>query len=151
MPLRLQIGLQQKIGMPNYGSLGASCHVELELDSQILDRHPENFQQEVERTYAACRQAVREELERAQPPLAREASDSAATSETSPSPPTPASIRSATQSQARALRAIAKRQRFDLTADLEQRFGVTAPEELNIQQASRLIEEWNQLPYGSHA
>ena len=36
MPLRLQVGLQQKVGRPDYGSLGAACQVELELDSQLL-------------------------------------------------------------------------------------------------------------------
>src|SRR4051812_39387338 len=32
MPLQLNVGFQQKKGLPRYGSLGASCHLEVELD-----------------------------------------------------------------------------------------------------------------------
>ena len=64
MPLTLNVGLSQKMGLPDYGSLGASCHVELELGSHLLERNPEIFQQEVRAAFAACRQAVEEELAR---------------------------------------------------------------------------------------
>ena len=67
MPLRLQVGLQQKVGLPDYGSFGASCHVELELDSQLLAHSPDAFQQEVARAFDACRQAVQTELARSKP------------------------------------------------------------------------------------
>jgi len=69
MPLTLNVGLSQKMGLPDYGSVGASCHVELELSSHMLDRNPDVFQQEVRVAFAACRQAVEEELarERVQP------------------------------------------------------------------------------------
>lgn len=148
MPLRLQVGLQQKVGLPDYGSLGASCQVELELDGQLLERNPAAFQQEVERAFAGCRQAVQTELARQKPV-------------TQPGPATPAaangrrhngsSARRATQSQVRALLAIAGRQGFDLGADLQRRFGIARPEDLELQQASRLIDELNRPTSGSRA
>src|SRR5438552_631577 len=130
MPLRLQVGLQQKIGLPDYGSLGASCQVELELDSQLLDRNPAAFQQEAERTFAACRQAVQAELAR-QKPSSQNGHPAPAATNGQGTHGTVA--RRATQSQVRALRAIAGRQQFDLAADLQQRFGLVRPEDLELQ------------------
>ncbi len=64
MPLKLSVGLSQKLGMPNYGSLGASCHVEVELDAQILQQDSDRFHCHVRNAFDACRQAVIEELTR---------------------------------------------------------------------------------------
>lgn len=146
MPLKLQVGLQQKRGLPDYGSLGASCHVEIELDSQLLDRNPAAFQQEVQRAFQACREAVQTELGRQSSAEQKEAPPA---NNGHPATKTPA--RRATQSQLRALRAIATRQGFDLAADLQQRFGITRPEELELQQASRLIDELTRPTNGSRA
>ena len=33
MPLKLNVGVSRKVGLPDYGSVGASCNVEVELDS----------------------------------------------------------------------------------------------------------------------
>mgnify|MGYP003351377640 CR=1 FL=1 len=31
MGVKLSVGLQKKVGLPEFGSLGASCHVEFEI------------------------------------------------------------------------------------------------------------------------
>jgi hypothetical protein len=62
MPLKLNVGLSKKIGLPDYGSLGATCHVELELDQSLIVNDLEGFQDRVRRTFATCREAVEDEL-----------------------------------------------------------------------------------------
>jgi len=64
MPLKVSVGLSKKVGLPDYGSLGASCHVEVELDSSLLRQNLDGFQQQVRRAYVACAQAVNDELAR---------------------------------------------------------------------------------------
>lgn len=52
MPLKLNVGLSKKIGLPEYGSLGASCHVELELTNGLLDGDLAGFQDTPQRAFA---------------------------------------------------------------------------------------------------
>jgi len=66
MPLRLNIGLSKKLGLPDYGSLGASCNVDIELDAALLQTDPEAFQRHARNACDACRRAVQEELARHQ-------------------------------------------------------------------------------------
>lgn len=67
MPLKLNVGLSRKVGLPGYSSLGASCHVEVELDAAALREDPDAFQHHVRTAFNACRQSVSEELSRNQP------------------------------------------------------------------------------------
>ena len=69
MPLKLTVGLSKKVGLPNYGSLGASCGLEVELPDQVLNADPEAFERQVRDAFAACARAVQEELEQHRPPL----------------------------------------------------------------------------------
>ena len=64
MAMKLSIGLSKKIGLPDYGSLGASCNVELELDQALIGSDLDGFHDRVRRTFVACRQAVDDELAR---------------------------------------------------------------------------------------
>ena len=76
MPLKLCVGTSQKIGQPDFGSLGASCEVEIELAPSLLQDDLDAFHRHVRQAFVACRQAVTDEL-------ARHESDSTG----SPSPP----------------------------------------------------------------
>jgi hypothetical protein len=47
----------KKIGQPDYGSLGASCNVEVELDQSLIFDDLDAFQERVMHAYTACREA----------------------------------------------------------------------------------------------
>ena len=64
MPLTLNVGISKKVGLPDYGSVGATCNVSVELDAALLTRDPDAFQRHVRNAYAACSQAVNDELAR---------------------------------------------------------------------------------------
>jgi hypothetical protein len=158
--LKLNTGITRKVGLPDYGSAGASCNLEVELDTSLF-HDLEGLHQVVRRAYAACNQAVQDELARSaaavngngkpKPRAAHEVvevSTSPAfsgarittTSSNGAARPSP-SVRPATSSQVKAIRAIASRRRIDLPALLQTRFGLAAPGELGIRQASELIDE----------
>lgn len=65
MPLIVNLCLNRKIGLPNYGSVGASCSLQVELPASLIDDH-DGLQREAQRAYAACAQAVDDELHRQQ-------------------------------------------------------------------------------------
>ncbi len=160
MPIKLNIGLSKKIGQPDYGSLGASCHVELELSSELLTQDLDGFHRHVRNAYVACRQAVQDELARYGSdagPLPSAHCHHAGNGREGTSPrrscSQPATRRSqtrpATASQVRAINAIADRQRLNLAELLEQRFQLQTAADLSITEASALIDELKAQPAGS--
>jgi hypothetical protein len=64
MPLTVNVGYSEKLGRPDFGSIGASCHIECELNGRPAYDDPEQFQNKIRDLYAACAQAVQEELAR---------------------------------------------------------------------------------------
>lgn len=153
MPLTLNVGVSRKIGQPDYGSLGANCHVEVELDTALLREDLDAFHRHIRNAFVQCRQAVDDELAQAQQGETSSSETSSShrnghhngTNGTNGNGSTGNGSRSnnnrqATASQCRAIRAIADRQRLDLTAELRNRFSVEHPEDLDIKQASEMID-----------
>jgi len=61
MPLRLNVGVSRKLGLPNYGSIGASCAVEVELEP-LAFHDGDMLRSRCQEAFATCRQAVEDEL-----------------------------------------------------------------------------------------
>ena len=146
--MKLIVGVSRKLGLPGYGSAGATCQIEVELASNLLAQDPEAFHDQVRRAYAAAHQAVNDDLAQfqAQPkrservngracregrwPIVDATNDAAAAA----SPCCRATAR-----QLQAISAIARRREVDLE-DLLLAYDVDRPEELTVAQASGLID-----------
>ena len=157
MALRLNVGISRKVGLPDYDSVGASCNLELEIDSGLLERDLDGFHARVRDAYVAATQAVHDELARLQAPVTvpldppaspvRHGSNGHASNGQAGSnghgdrqqPGRSRPGKPATENQVRAIRSIASRQRADL-AGLLRDLGVERPEDLSLGQASELID-----------
>jgi len=153
MPLTVNVGLSKKVGLPDYGSLGASCHVEVELDGSLVFSDLDAFQQKVKQAFVACSQAVSDELYRQQSAGSSSASAASASvhgnGQRGNGQPTGQRLsqpRKATASQVRAIEAIAGKLQLDLGAWLQERFGLPLASELSITQASETIDALKAFP-----
>ena len=160
MPLRLNVGVSRKVGLPDYGSVGASCNLELEVDAGLLERDLDAFHARVRDVYVAAHQAVHDELARlhagaqAGPPEHPRADPRPDDRATRDRPETNGrraeaprgsgdrrpSDRAATAKQVAALVALARRAGADLEGLLRDEYGVTRPEQLSVPQASHAID-----------
>ena len=61
--LKLHAGVSKKVGLPGFSSASASCTIEAELDSSLLQDH-EGFQIVVQRAYQSCEKAVEDQINR---------------------------------------------------------------------------------------
>jgi len=61
--LKLHAGISKKVGLPGFSSASASCTIEAELDSALLN-DTEGFQLVVQRAYQSCEQAVQSQIAR---------------------------------------------------------------------------------------
>lgn len=177
MPLKVNVGLSKKIGLPDYGSLGASCHVEYEADASLLNTDLEGFHRQVKNAFIACKQAVQDELHRHQvaDQAATEVSNGSSTaagtngnghyrsngtsanragnghSANGGNGQRRSSGRKATASQVRALEAIGNRLQLNIQHWLLERYGIRLASELSIADASSAIDELNSTPSGNGA
>ena len=142
MPMKLNIGLNQKKGEPNYGSRGASFNVEVEVDSSVaID--PKRLRERARALYAIARKAIDEELGAAEAVeeaievngavgVARQISTGGTTL--------------ATAGQVRAVFAICRSQELNPFELVQTRFGCKRIEDLSIREASCLIDELKRNP-----
>ena len=126
--LKINIQHSRKIGLPNYGSKGASVHFEVEVDHGLAEQ-PQALRQKIRELFVQAQAAVREELHG---PETNGTQRPATNGNQRPQ-------RMATSSQVRAIHAIANRQRANLS-ELLTELGIGRLEELSISAASDLID-----------
>lgn len=143
MPLKLNVGLNKKIGEANYGSRGASVNVELELDGGLVTE-PGKLQERIRQLFGVVRSSLAEELNgtngNGQAPAKQAPTNGNGTGQKNGNGQK-AQPRPATVSQLRAIDAIAKRLQLDLDDLLRTRFQVRRAQDLSIKEASQLIDE----------
>ena len=135
--LKLNVGLSQKIGQANYGSRGASVSLEVELNSGLINQ-PERLNEQIRHLFDLARTAVEEELSR---DGHQEGHVAGGERHQRPGQDHRANGRRATQSQVRAIHAIAHRQNVNLPELLRRRYQLNRADDLSLTEASQLIDE----------
>ena len=149
MAAKLSVGLQKKLGLPGYSSIGASCHVEFEVETSLMESNLEGFHQKVHSAYSACQQAINEQLARYQSksPNFNDPSRPQLNVQINPNAQQVRQESSrATRNQIRSIFAIARNQGLDPLQIVRTRFNLDLPEDLTNREASSLIDE---LKHGS--
>ena len=144
MAAKLSVGLQKKLGLPGYSSIGASCHVEFEVETSLMESNLEGFHKKVHNAYSACQQAINEQLARYQsaPPSLNDPSRPQLNVQINPNAQQVRQESSrATRNQIRSIFAIARSQGLDPLQIVRTRFNLDLPEDLTIREASSLIDE----------
>ena len=137
MAIKANVSFTQKLGQPDFGSVGTGCSLEVELDSTLLAKDPAQLQEQLVVAYLTCRQAVQHQLtpfEQSENVLSLAPVHSNTNGKKRPSRP-------ATQSQQRALWAICNHNGLNLEAACRDEFDVPAADCLSISQASSLIDK----------
>ncbi len=158
MSLRLNVGVSKKVGLPSFSSVGASCHIELDLELEpgVLETDLDGFHRRVRSAYVAAHQAVNDQLARLQagpepsPPARARIENGQPEGDGHPNRPGPRVKppagadgrhgRAATPNQVKAIRTIARKQGADLEGLLCDH-DVARVEDLTLPQASRLIDQ----------
>ncbi|TWT51378.1 hypothetical protein Pla22_41560 [Rubripirellula amarantea] len=132
----ITVGLQQKIGQPNFGSIGASCVVEVTLDDREMD-DATVIEQRIRQAFARCRRSIDDQLSSQ---VAVKSNRTNSPSPVRPSGSKSKACRPATEKQIRAIKTIALKHGIALASELRSRFQVESPERLSIVEASSLID-----------
>jgi hypothetical protein len=147
--LKLNIGLSQKIGQANFGSRGASVNLEVELESNLVAQ-PERLHEQIQHLFGLARAAVEEELNPNGAPDGRRTVSGDSEGQCNGNHRA-RNGRPATQSQVRAINAIAHRQNVNLTELLRGRYKIDRAEDLALKEASELIDELKAAANGKGA
>lgn len=155
MPLKVNIGASKKVADQNYGSRGASVNLEIELDASLVT-DPPKLQEKIRHLFSLVRQSLADELNGNGNGHAPKPDNSNGNGQ-----PKPANSngngngngsqrnggpRLATQSQVKAIHAIARDRQIDITQFLNDRFHVSRPDALSIKDASKVIDELKNDP-----
>ena len=138
MATKATVGLTQKIGQPGFGSIGASCQIEIELEG--VEPTDPRVAERIQEAYAACRRAIQAELDAFENGHAASARVDRSQSSRG-TPKRGGSNRNATAAQVNAINVITKKMKLDLGGFLQGQYGASRPEELDIRQASKVIDE----------